>query len=96
MANGIKTGGRRAGTPNKATAAIKEVLADIVSTELETIKETLANLPPQERIQALIKLLPYVVPKQVELNGQGLQNDIVITLDLSQPKETLPVGIEAA
>ena len=84
MANGIKTGGRKAGTPNKATAAIKEVLADIVSAELETIKGTLAILPPQECIQALIKLLPYVVPKKVEMKGQGLQNDIVITLDLGR------------
>lgn len=43
MAKGKKTGGRRAGTPNKATAALKELAEPYAPEALETLREIMAN-----------------------------------------------------
>jgi hypothetical protein len=65
MANttGNKYGGRQKGTPNKLTKELRSVLKDILYQELEQIKERLDALKPKERIELLIKLMPYVLPK---------------------------------
>ena len=69
MANttGTKFGGRTKGTPNRTTAATKELIQNVVSNELDNITELLNKLEPKERIDAVIKLLPYIVPKQSEI-----------------------------
>ncbi|MBP6549569.1 MAG: hypothetical protein KA228_00520 [Flavobacterium sp.] len=59
--------GRPKGAVNKTTAETKELLQKIVSNELEGIAERLEQLPTKERVDALIKLLPYIVPKQSEI-----------------------------
>ena len=43
--------------------ALNERLRDILATELEQLPATLEALPPQERIKAVIELLPYAAPK---------------------------------
>jgi 23S rRNA C2498 (ribose-2'-O)-methylase RlmM len=65
MANttGNKYGGRQKGTPNKLTKELRSVLKDILYRELEQIQEQLDALNPKERIELLIKLMPYVLPK---------------------------------
>jgi len=65
MANntGKKYGGREKGTPNKLTKELRSVLKDILYQELEQIQEHLDTLKPKERIELLIKLMPYVLPK---------------------------------
>ena len=65
MANttGIKYGGRQKGTPNKLTKELRTVLKDILYQELEQIQERLDTLKPKERIELLIKLFPYALPK---------------------------------
>ena len=63
MAIGHKTGGRKKGTPNKATATTRQALEPIVQAEIERIPEYLDQLEPRDRITALTKLLPYVAPK---------------------------------
>ncbi len=69
MANttGTKFGGRTKGTPNRTTAETKELIQNVVSNELDNITELLNKLEPKERIDAVIKLLPYIVPKQSEI-----------------------------
>jgi hypothetical protein len=69
MANttGQKFGGRTAGAVNKTTAETKAILQKIVSNELDNVESLLEQLKPQERIDAIIKLLPYIVPKQSEV-----------------------------
>lgn len=47
--------------PNKR--AINDRLREILAAELEQLPATLEALPPQERIKAIIELLPYVAPK---------------------------------
>ena len=65
MANttGNKYGGRQKGTPNKLTKELRSVLKDILYQELEQIQERLDALKPRERVELLIKLMPYVLPK---------------------------------
>ncbi|MDC3260360.1 hypothetical protein OAU59_00460 [Winogradskyella sp.] len=65
MANttGIKYGGRQKGTPNKMTKELRTVLKDILYQELEQIQERLDALKPRERVELLIKLMPYALPK---------------------------------
>lgn len=60
--------GRPKGAVNKTTAETKELLQKIVSNELENIADLLEQLPTKERIDAVIKLLPYIVPKQSEIS----------------------------
>jgi len=65
MANttGKKYGGREKGTPNKMTKELRSVLKDILYQELEQIQEHLETLNPKERVELLIKLMPYALPK---------------------------------
>lgn len=79
MAIGIKTGGRVKGTPNRTTAETKELLQKIVSNQINGINDLLEQLEPKERIDAIIKLLPYIVPKQSEVS----------VIDNEQPKELI-------
>lgn len=68
MAKGLKTGGRTKGVANKTTAETKEIIQKIVSNELDNIETLLKLLEPKERIDAVIKMLPYIVPKQQEVD----------------------------
>ena len=60
---GKKTGGRQAGTPNKLTKELRSVLKDVLHAELETLPKHLNKLTPKERVDAVIKLAPFVLPK---------------------------------
>ena len=60
----IKQGGRAKGTPNKITTDLKLILKEVVSNELENIQDRLNTLDNKQRIELVIKLLPYVMPKQ--------------------------------
>ena len=65
MANttGKKYGGRQKGTPNRMTKELRSVLKDILYKELEQIQEHLETLNSKERVELLIKLMPYILPK---------------------------------
>lgn len=63
MAKGIKTGGRDQGTPNLLTKEMRTILKGIIANELKTLPETIQKLEPEKRIEILIKLLPYIMPK---------------------------------
>ena len=63
--------GRPLGKPNKSTTAIREALNDILSGELEDLSVTLQQLEPLERVDAIIRLLPFVAPKIVEQSADG-------------------------
>lgn len=63
MANGFKTGGRQKGTQNKVSGTIKEMISLSIRSELESLPTLLKNLEPKERIDAILKLMAYLVPK---------------------------------
>ena len=65
MANttGNKYGGRQKGTPNRITKELRSVLKDVLYEEIEALQERLDTLNPKERVELLIKLMPYALPK---------------------------------
>ena len=69
MANttGKKFGGRSKGTPNKTTAEAKQLLQNVVTKQIEKLETTLNKLEPVERVNALSKLLPYILPKKQDI-----------------------------
>ncbi len=68
MATGIKTGGRTVGTVNKTTKEIRTVLKSVINNELSNIETLLTELPTKERLELIIKLIPYVLPKVENVN----------------------------
>lgn len=59
-----KTGGRQAGTPNKAGGEVKTLIVGLLSDNADTIRKDFTQLTPSERIKAVAQLAAYVVPKQ--------------------------------
>ncbi|TDN99991.1 hypothetical protein [Sunxiuqinia elliptica] len=78
-----KTGGRKAGTPNKATAEIKSRISDILAEHFtpEKVAKNLEAMEPKERLLFLTKLLDYSVPKlkQTDLKAD-LKSDVITVL----------------
>lgn len=71
---GLKTGGRSAGTPNKVTAQLRNELKEMISKELLEVPELLQGLSPVERLDYLIKLMPYCMPKVESIKGNYDEN----------------------
>lgn len=65
---GRKTGGRQAGTPNKVTAQAKALMTEIVEAELKRLPDVLETFTDIERVQLLLKLMPYILPKADNTN----------------------------
>lgn len=77
---GQKTGGRTAGTPNKVTTELRKTLKGIIAGELETLPATLQELPAKERLDLVIKLMPFCLPKVDSIgsnydSGWGLDDE---------------------
>ena len=45
------------------TKELRSVLKDVMHQEIEIIQDHLVQLSPKERVELLIKLMPYVLPK---------------------------------
>jgi len=67
----IKSGGRVAGTPNRVTLEIRGALSMALAGEIESLPETLAELEPQARVDAVIKLCKYIVPPMAAIAPQS-------------------------
>ena len=57
------SGTSKSGTPNKTTKEIRNVLKGVINNELENIQSLLNEMQPKERLEVVIKLIPYVLPK---------------------------------
>jgi hypothetical protein len=75
-----KTGGRRANTPNRINAQSKQIIADLVNSEVLKIPELLDKLKPKDRLEIIVKLISFVVPKQTK-----------IELEADLPERFIPV-----
>jgi hypothetical protein len=62
-----KTGGRRAGTPNKVTGTIREFLSALIDNQRDQIEADLKKLQPKVRLIILERLMQYVIPKQNDI-----------------------------
>ena len=65
-----KTGGRKAGTPNKTTAAVKNCIASVIADYTtpqdggSPLQRDLAEMQPADRVRAITQLAGYIIPKQ--------------------------------
>lgn len=66
MANntGKKYGGREAVTPNRITNKVREALNLIIQKELDFLINNIDQLELKDRLEFLIKILPYIIPKE--------------------------------
>ena len=63
MAKGFKTGGREQGTPNKLTKELRAALKNLLAEEINNIPDQLKKLKPKDRLEIIIKILHYALPK---------------------------------
>ena len=77
MANttGKKFGGRQKGTPNKLTKELRSVLKDVLYEEIDRLPERLEELDTKDRLELLVKLMPFVFPK-VQSVSQSLDEPL--------------------
>jgi hypothetical protein len=52
----------------KNTKEIRTVLKGVINNELLNIENLLSGLPPKERLEIIVKLIPYVLPKIETVN----------------------------
>lgn len=63
MAHGFKSGGRKKGSSNKLSGTIKEMITEVVTKELQSMPILLNQMSPREKVDIILKLLPYLTPK---------------------------------
>jgi hypothetical protein len=74
MAAGKKTGGRKAGTPNKLTFETRQLLVNALADEFEQLPELLKELKPAERIDAICKLSKFALPAVAPVSTIKIEN----------------------
>ena len=63
---GNKTGGRQKGTQNKRSVNLKNTINGIVERQFETLESDLQGLDGRDKINFVLKLIEYILPKQRE------------------------------
>ena len=58
-----KVGGRKAGVENRLTKEMRSILKDLIYEELDNLPELMESMSPVERVNLLMKLIPYALPK---------------------------------
>jgi len=76
MAKGSKTGGRKAGTPNQVTKELRAALSATIKKEFDTLPQLLAELDKKDRLEVLVKLLPFALPRM-----EAISFDEVLTIE---------------
>tara|TARA_B100000767_G_scaffold174722_1_gene163378 strand:- start:1701 stop:2027 length:327 start_codon:yes stop_codon:yes gene_type:complete len=67
MANGFKSGGREAGTPNKRKAIGKRI-EEFLEYEWDNIHSYMEEMTHKEKAEFIVKLLHYATPKYSHKN----------------------------
>lgn len=80
-----KTGGRKKGTPNKTTADLKQWVFDFINGNLDAFIDNFKQLDQKEQFNIMLKLLPYVLPKQTE-NKISMDEQLAQTVKESMEK----------
>ena len=56
-------GREKGSTPIRMTKELRSILKDILFEDIEVLQEHIDALKPKERVELLIKLIPYALPK---------------------------------
>ena len=99
----------RKGKPNKATRELRETVKAILESYAETMEEDLKALEPKDRLNILVRLLEFAIPKLTrgEMTGPdgGPMQTIIEFIDASNDNNVLflppethtpPVTVESA
>lgn len=82
-----KTGGRKAGTPNKTTSLGKKILERYFFQDngLEKLLNDIDNMEyEKDKVTARIKLLEFVMPKQKEIEITGIDKEELTDQELEE------------
>lgn len=76
MAQGRKTGGRMKGTPNRATAEVRNAVAAFASANVARMTEWLdAVADPAKKLELFLRALEYHIPKQARNEVTGADGE---------------------
>jgi hypothetical protein len=62
--------GRPKGTPNKTTSEIRNIFQLLLEQNLKQMKSDIRSLEPKQRIDVLLKLTEFILPKKNEITGK--------------------------
>ena len=71
-----KMGGRAKGIPNRTTSDFRAILGDFIYGQAELLPEVFGSIKsPEKRLELIIKLLPFVVPKMQDFSLENLSEN---------------------
>ena len=91
MGKRVKIAGRAKGTPNKVTAAVRQMLSGYIEHEMNWINDNLHSFDTNQRLTLFTKILPLILPKEPtdETMATGVNPPIIIfTKDESKKIES--------
>jgi len=72
----MKMGGRKKGDTNKTTNEFRSLLRAFLQNEILDLPNTFSSIKsPERRLELILKLLPFVVPKAQEISLEMLSNN---------------------
>ena len=79
--------GRPKGSPNKTTSQIRRAFSTLVSDNIEQLQQDIDALEPKERINYIIKMAEFIIPKLQsvsidDLASEGEQTINEITINI--------------
>ena len=80
--------GRPKGSTNLVSKEIREVSAMLLQGELETLKELLPTLKPEQYLKAIAMLYKVVVPQQKIVQADVTNHPTEITVEILERLET--------
>lgn len=91
MAEGVKTGGRQKGTPNKSTGEVREAIAAFASANVDQMGIWLNEIEsPEKKLDLFLRAIEYHIPKLARTEVAGDPNAPLlqkIELEIVKPKD---------
>lgn len=80
-----KYGGRTAGTPNRLTIEIRNVLNSFIEANKDQIQPIFDELDNKDKLKFIVEVLPYITPKyqSTQLTIEEPTEPIVVRIDKS-------------
>lgn len=84
MKKRVKTGGRKKGTPNKATSTMRTWLNGLIESNRHQIEDDIKALEPKDRLMILERFMQYTTPKmqsvKADINLNNLTDEQLDTI----------------
>ena len=89
MANGVKTGGRTKGTPNKSTAEVREAIAAFASANVDQMGTWLNAIDsPEKKLDLFLRAIEYHIPKLARTEVEASVTHEIKKIELEIVKTT--------